>query len=88
MADSINANRNLRDSAIKVAMHFMPGLFQNQKEDLEMFKTIFTDQNYKPDMLKIYPVLVTKGSELYDLWLKGGYEPYTTEEAVDLIVEI
>lgn len=88
VADSINANRNLRDSAIKVAMHFMPGLFQNQKEDLEMFKTIFTDQNYKPDMLKIYPVLVTKGSELYDLWLKGGYEPYTTEEAVDLIVEI
>jgi elongator complex protein 3 len=88
VADSINANRNLRDSAIKVAMHFMPGLFQDQKEDLEMFKTIFTDPNYKPDMLKIYPVLVTKGSELYDLWLKGGYEPYTTEEAVDLIVQI
>ena len=86
--DVIDANRNLRDSAIKVAMHFMPGLFQSPEKDLEMFKQVFTDSNYKPDMLKIYPVLVTKGSELYDMWKEGKYNPYTTEEAVDLIVEI
>ena len=65
--DTIDANRNLRDSAIKVAMHFMPGLFQSPEEDLKMFKQVFTDKNYKPDMLKIYPVLVTKGSELYEI---------------------
>jgi elongator complex protein 3 len=86
--DSIEANRILRDSGLKVAMHFMPGLFQRQKEDIEMFKTIFTDDSYKPDMLKIYPCLVTKGSDLYDLWKDGGYEPYNDEEAVELIVEI
>ena len=86
--DSIEANRVLRDSGLKVAMHLMPGLFQRQKEDLEMFKTVFTNDSYKPDMLKIYPCLVTKGSELYDLWKDGGYEPYTDEEAVELIVEI
>ena len=88
VADSIAANKNLRDSCIKVCMHFMPGLFQDKKQDIEMFKTIFSDPNYKPDMLKLYPVLVTEGSELYDLWKKGGYHPYTTEEAVDVIVEI
>ena len=86
--DSVEANRILRDSGLKVGMHFMPGLFQRQKEDIEMFKTIFSDERYKPDMLKIYPVLVTKGSELYDLWKEGGYEPYTDEEAVELIVQI
>ena len=88
LADVIEANQLLRDSAIKVAMHMMPGLFSDEKQDLKMFKQLFSDDNYKPDMLKIYPCLVTKGSELYDLWSEGGYEPYTDEEAVELIVKI
>ncbi|WP_407378817.1 tRNA uridine(34) 5-carboxymethylaminomethyl modification radical SAM/GNAT enzyme Elp3 [Methanobrevibacter sp.] len=88
IADVIEANQLLRDSAIKVAMHMMPGLFVRQKEDLKMFKQLFSDENFKPDMLKIYPCLVTKGSELYDMWKEGIYSPYTDEEAVELIVEI
>ena len=88
IADVIESNQLLRDSAIKVAMHMMPGLFVNQKEDLEMFKRLFNDDNFKPDMLKIYPCLVTKGSELYEMWQDGIYSPYTDEEAVDLIVEV
>ncbi|MBE6503069.1 MAG: tRNA uridine(34) 5-carboxymethylaminomethyl modification radical SAM/GNAT enzyme Elp3 [Methanobrevibacter sp.] len=86
--DVIEANQLLRDSAIKVAMHMMPGLFSNQNQDLKMFKQLFSDDNFKPDMLKIYPCLVTKGSELYDLWKEGKYEPYSDEEAVELIVKI
>ena len=92
--DVIEANQILRDSGIKVAMHFMPGLVSSPKEvpspekDLEMFKEIFSNPDFKPDMLKIYPCLVTKGSKLYDLWKEGKYAPYTDEEAVDLIVEI
>ena len=88
LADVIEANQLLRDSAIKVAMHMMPGLFSDEKQDLKMFKQLFSDDNYKPDMLKIYPCLVTKGSELYDLWAKGEYAPYTDEEAVELIVKV
>ena len=88
IADVIESNQLLRDSAIKVAMHMMPGLFVRQKEDLKMFKQLFSDENFKPDMLKIYPCLVTKGSEIYDMWQEGIYRPYNDEEAVDLIVEI
>ena len=88
IADVIESNQLLRDSAIKVAMHMMPGLFVRQKEDLKMFKQLFSDDNFKPDMLKIYPCLVTKGSELYDMWEEGSYSPYTDEEAADLIVEV
>ncbi|WP_405305128.1 tRNA uridine(34) 5-carboxymethylaminomethyl modification radical SAM/GNAT enzyme Elp3 [Methanobrevibacter sp.] len=88
ISDVIKANQLLRDSAIKVAMHMMPGLFVREKQDLKMFKQLFNDDNFKPDMLKIYPCLVTKGSELYDLWKAGKYAPYTDEEAVELIVEI
>lgn len=86
--DVIEANQILRDSGLKVAMHIMPGLFQDFDEDLETFKKLFRDESFKPDMLKIYPCLVTKGSKLYTLWENGGYKPYTNEEAVDLIVEV
>lgn len=88
IADVIEANQLLRDSAIKVAMHMMPGLFSDQSQDLKMFKQLFSDDNFKPDMLKIYPCLVTKGSELYDLWKEGKYEPYNDEEAVELITKV
>ena len=88
IADVIEANQLLRDSAIKVAMHMMPGLFVDEAEDLKMFKRLFSDENFKPDMLKIYPCLVTKGSELYDLWQRGEYSPYTDEQAVELIAKV
>ncbi|AUB59522.1 hypothetical protein DSECCO2_113460 [anaerobic digester metagenome] len=86
--DTIKATRVLKDSGIKVAMHLMPGLFSDQERDLRIFKRLFSDERFKPDMLKIYPCLVTKGSKLYELWEKGEYTPYTSEEAVKLIVEV
>ena len=86
--DVIEANQLLRDSSIKVAMHMMPGLFSTVRSDLHMFKRLFSEESFCPDMLKIYPCLVTEGSEFYDMWKKGEYEPYTSEQAVDLIVEV
>ena len=86
--DVVESSRILRDSGIKVAMHLMPGLFADQERDQRIFKRIFTDERFKPDMLKIYPCLVTQGSKLHELWREGSYTPYTTEEAVDLIVKI
>lgn len=86
--DVVEANQTLRDSGIKVAMHMMPGLYSTPRSDLNMFKRLFTEPSFCPDMLKIYPCLVTEGSEFYEMWKRGEYEPYTSEEAVDLIVEV
>ena len=86
--DTIESARILRDSGIKVAMHLMPGLFADFERDMRIFKRLFTDSRFKPDMLKIYPCLVTKGSKIHDMWQKGEYNPYTSEEAIDLIAEI
>lgn len=86
--DVITANQLLRDSGIKVAMHMMPGLLSTFESDKFMFKRLFNESSFSPDMLKIYPLLITEGSEFYEMWKKGEYEPYTSEEAVDLIVEV
>ena len=87
--DVIEATRILKDSGLKVVYHMMPGLPGSDFEkDLEAFKTIFSDPRFKPDMLKIYPCLVVKGTKVYDWWVKGLYKPYTTEEAAELIAEV
>jgi elongator complex protein 3 len=87
--DVIDATRILKDSGLKVAYHMMPGLpGSNFQRDLEAFKTIFTDSDFKPDMIKIYPCLVIKGTRTYEWWKKGKYKPYTTKEAVDLVADI
>jgi elongator complex protein 3 len=56
--------------------------------DFEMFKHLFNNPDYRPDMLKIYPCLVLKGTKLYDWWKQGKYTPYTTDELVNLIADV
>jgi len=87
--DVVEATRILKDAGLKVVYHLMPGLPGSSFErDLEGFQRIFTDSRFKPDMIKIYPCLVLKGTKAYDWWRRGEYRPYTTEEAAQLILEI
>jgi len=86
--DVVNATKILRDAGLKVGYHMMPGLFSDFDEDLEMFQTLFKDERFKPDFLKIYPALVIKGTGLYELWKRGEYRPYSDEEAIELICKI
>ncbi len=86
--DVVEATRVLKDAGLKVGYHMMPGLFSSPEEDLEMFRELFSNPDFKPDTLKIYPTLVVKGTELYELWKKGEFRPYSSEEAGELIAEI
>ena len=87
--DSIEAIRIARDAGLKINAHMMPNLpGSNFARDIDTFKTLFSDPNYRPDMLKIYPCLVIKGTKLYDWWKEGKYTPYTNEELINLIANI
>ncbi len=35
------------------------------KKDLKMFEELFTNENFKPDMLKVYPCVVLSEAPLY-----------------------
>ena len=84
--DSIEAVRIAKDAGLKINAHIMPNLpGSNFSKDTELFNSLFTDPNYRPDMLKIYPCLVIKGTELYNWWRDGKYIPYSTEKLVELI---
>jgi len=87
--DVVEATRIMKDAGLKVVYHLMPGLPGSSFErDLEGFRQIFTDSRFKPDMIKLYPCLVIKGTKVYDWWKKGEYRPYTTDEAAQLIAEV
>ncbi len=87
--DVIEATRQLKDSGLKVAYHMMPGLLGNRPElDFNGFRKIFDDERFKPDMIKIYPCIVLKGTEYYEMWKKGEFEPINTGQAIDLIVRV
>jgi elongator complex protein 3 len=86
--DTKESIRNLKDLGFKVAGHYMPGLpLTPLKRDLEGMKKLFSDPDFRPDMLKIYPTMVSKGTGLYDKYKKGEFEPLNTEQAAKLIVE-
>jgi len=53
-----------------------------------MSQTLFNDDRFKPDGLKLYPTMVVRGTELERWWREGRYHPYADEAMVDLIVAI
>jgi elongator complex protein 3 len=87
--DSIDATRISKDSGLKVCYHLMPGLPGSSKErDTEMFERIFSDPSFKPDMLKIYPTLVVKGTPLYEQWKDNKYEPLSIDDTIEIVAEL
>ena len=88
VGDVVESTRTLKDSGMKVGYHMMLGLPGcDYERDLEAFRRIFQDSEFRPDMLKIYPCLVTPGTQLYEEWKRGIYKPYSTEESARLIAK-
>lgn len=88
VADVVKATRLLKENCFKFVYHWMPGLFADYKKDVEMFKRLFEDPAFRPDMIKIYPTLVAPNSQLFNMWKKGEYKALTNEESVELIAEM
>ncbi len=86
--DVVDATRNLKEAAFKVLYHVMPGLPGSSPEkDVVFVKKIFEDEQFRPDMIKIYPTLVIKNTILYEMMEQGEYTPYSSEEAAEIISE-
>ncbi len=84
--DNIESIRILKDLGFKLNFHYMPGLpGVSLKDDLKGMISLFEDERYRPDMLKIYPCMVVRNSKLYDDWKKGRFKPLSTAAAAKLI---
>jgi len=86
--DVIRSTQLSKDAGFKILYHIMPGLSgPDMDSDLATFRRIFDNENFRPDMLKIYPTLVVQGTKYYENYISGKYRSYETEEAVELISE-
>ena len=52
-----------------------------------MYRQLWDDPRFRPDMVKIYPTLVLPGTRLYELWKRGEYAPYSDEDLVKLLAK-
>ncbi len=86
---TIKATRMLKDSGFKVCYQMMPNLpGSNITKDKKTFQELFSNPDFQPDYLKIYPMATIKGTEAYQLWLNKKYKPYSDEKLKNLLKEI
>ncbi len=77
----------LRAGGFKIVLHWMPNLLgATLDSDREDFKRLWED--FSPDEIKIYPTQLLKDTGLYEIWKRGEYQPYTTEQLIQLIADI
>lgn len=87
-ADSIKSIQVLRDLGFKINFHYMPGLpLTDYARDMAGMRQLFTDPDYKPDMIKLYPCMVAPGTALYYQYKKGQFTPIDATEAAKRIAE-
>jgi elongator complex protein 3 len=89
VAEVVAATARLRERGFKVYYHWMPGLPGATPElDLAMSRTLFDDERFRPDGLKLYPTMVVEGTELEKWYRQGRYTPYDDETMVGLTAAI
>ncbi|MBI5696902.1 MAG: tRNA uridine(34) 5-carboxymethylaminomethyl modification radical SAM/GNAT enzyme Elp3 [Thaumarchaeota archaeon] len=88
-SDVVESFQISKDAGYKIVAHMMPGLPTVTPEvDISDFKKLFTDDDLKPDMLKIYPSLVLQHTPLYQDYIQGKYTPYSDEDMIRVLIEL
>lgn len=86
-AETLKAAALLRAAGFKIVLHWMPNLHGATPEsDRADFARLW--QGFCPDEIKIYPNQLLANAELYEIWQRGEYQPYSTEQLIDLIADI
>ncbi len=88
VADNKKAIRILKDFGFKLNFHMMLGLPDvSAQDDVMALRELFVDEDYQPDMLKLYPCMVLAGTALEKDFREGLFTPLTTEQAAEIIVQ-
>jgi elongator complex protein 3 len=77
----------LRAAGFKIVLHWMPNLLGATLEsDRADFPRLW--EGLCPDEIKIYPTQLLENTPLFEIWKRGEYLPYTTDELVQLIADV
>ncbi len=83
--DTIKAAFLLKKEGFQLGIQLMPGLPGDSKE--VFMDTVKKVLSLKPDMVRLYPTLVIKGTGLEQLYKKGHYKPLGLDEAIEICTD-
>ena len=84
--DTVSAAALIRKFGFVLGIQTMPGLpGSNRDTDIETAEKVIA---IKPDIVRIYPTLVIKGTDLERMLLSGEYKPLSLTDAIDICAEI
>jgi elongator complex protein 3 len=87
VAATRRAVKLLRQAGFKIHAHWMPNLYGSSPElDIEDYRMMFDDPDFRPDELKIYPCSLIESAELMQRYQDGSWRPYTHEELLDVLM--
>lgn len=85
-ADTDKASSMIKMRGFNLVLQMMTGLPGSSKErDIESAWRI---ASLSPDGVRIYPTVIIKDTELYDMWKRGEYAEHTVDQAVETCAEI
>ncbi len=86
VAATRKAFRLLRRAGFKIHAHWMANLYGSSVElDKKDFSELFSDPDFMPDELKVYPCSLIGSAELMQYYKKGLWKPYSHEELLDVV---
>lgn len=80
--DVVNASELIREYGFELGLQMMVGLYKSTEEN--EFETIDKIIEICPDTVRIYPVVILKGTKLAELLKSGEYKPFESETVFDI----
>ena len=80
--DVVRAARVVKDAGLSLILQMMTGLPGDTREG-----SLYTAERFismAPNGVRIYPAVVVRDTELYEMWRRGEYLEHTVEDAVGL----
>lgn len=84
--DVEKASRLIRENGFELGLQMMTGLYKSTPEkDLQTAEKI---AEIKPDTVRIYPVVILRGTRLGELFQNGEYVPYSFDTAAEICADM
>lgn len=88
VAATRRAVRLLRQAGFKIHAHWMPNLYgSSPAADVDDYRRMFDDPDFRPDELKVYPCSLIESAELMQRYEDGSWQPYTHDELLGVLTE-
>jgi len=85
-SDVFKAAKIIKDAGLSLILQMMTGLPGDAPDTSRYTAEKFIE--IAPDGVRIYPAVVVRGTELFDMWRHGDYREHTVEDAVNLCAEL